>query len=72
MSLINGICRKIFTYFSSPYIFYKFLQGVTRKFITQDVFICRGSLNARMTRDYKKKKKIKVKYIGKILETTQR
>ena len=37
MSLTNWICRKIFTYFSSPYIFYKFLQGVTRKF---KMFVC--------------------------------
>ena len=37
MLLINRICHKIFTYFSSPYIFYKFLQGITRKF---KMFVC--------------------------------
>ena len=33
MSLMNWICCQIFTYFSSRYICYKLLQGVTRKFI---------------------------------------
>ena len=40
MSLINWICPKIFTYFSSPYILYKFLQDVTGKIKFCDVIKC--------------------------------